>query len=57
MSFATETIQLGVESGYAPFEIKKLDDLLAGFDIDLLIKFVNASKYSTVELRVTFSCC
>jgi len=35
MSFATETIRLGVEPGYAPFEIKKPDGSLAGFDIDL----------------------
>ncbi|MFT7054221.1 MAG: lysine-arginine-ornithine-binding protein [Psychromonas sp.] len=35
MSFATETVRLGVEPGYAPFEIKKPDGSLAGFDIDL----------------------
>ncbi|MFT6925830.1 MAG: lysine-arginine-ornithine-binding protein [Psychromonas sp.] len=35
MSFASTTIRLGVEPGYAPFEIKKPDGSLAGFDIDL----------------------
>lgn len=35
MSHASETIRLGVEPGYAPFEIKKPDGTLAGFDIDL----------------------
>ncbi|PKH02827.1 histidine ABC transporter substrate-binding protein HisJ [Psychromonas sp. MB-3u-54] len=35
MSFATEIVRLGVEPGYAPFEIKKPDGSLAGFDIDL----------------------
>lgn len=35
MSFASATIRLGVEPGYAPFEIKNPDGSLAGFDIDL----------------------
>lgn len=35
MSFAAQTLRLGVEPGYAPFEIKKPDGTLAGFDIDL----------------------
>ncbi|MDC0611488.1 ABC transporter substrate-binding protein [Vibrio sp.] len=35
LSYAAETVRLGVEPGYAPFEIKKPDGTLAGFDIDL----------------------
>ena len=35
MSFASQTIRLGVEAGYVPFEMKKPDGSLAGFDIDL----------------------
>jgi lysine-arginine-ornithine-binding protein len=35
MSFAAQTLRLGVEPGYAPFEIKNPDGTLAGFDIDL----------------------
>lgn len=35
MSFASATIRLGVEPGYAPFEIKNPDGSLSGFDIDL----------------------
>ena len=34
-SFAAEKVRLGVEPGYAPFEYKKPDGTLAGFDIDL----------------------
>lgn len=35
MSFAAQTLRLGVEPGYAPFETKNPDGTLAGFDIDL----------------------
>lgn len=35
ISYAADSIRLGVEPGYAPFEIKKPDGTLAGFDIDL----------------------
>lgn len=34
-SFAANKVRLGVEPGYAPFEFKKPDGSLAGFDIDL----------------------
>jgi len=35
ISFAEQTVRLGVEPGYAPFEMKKPDGTLVGFDIDL----------------------
>jgi len=35
VGYAAESIRLGVEPGYAPFEIKNPDGSLSGFDIDL----------------------
>jgi len=54
MSFATETIRIGVEAGYAPFEIKKPDGSLVGFDIDLGNEICERMKAKCVWVETEF---